>query len=271
MPAVPLTDARWSGLPLLECNMDPGVYRLAVDTPVLITRCDVGTSVEVHDEAGEHPAFRQAPLRFDLFSTGSSMDATSDRPATKSLVVALPPEWLAADDAIRLSARYQFTDVELQRLVWGLSRHHRDGEPLGPEYSSEVSRAIADRVVRGQLAREARLPDRERLDPEARRFVEVLIEENLQEPPCAAELAARTGIGVNRFVRGFKATFEATPHQYIQQRRLARALDLLRDTDASLTAVALDTGFANHAHFSTAFRVTFDITPSAYRRAARAS
>jgi AraC-like DNA-binding protein len=267
MPAAPITDERWSGLPLLECNMDPGVYRLDIGAPVLITRCDVGTSVEVHDEAGEHPVFRQAPLRFDLFSTGSSMDAVSDRPATKSLVVALPPQWLAADDVIHLSARYQFSDIELQRLVWGLSRHHRDGEPLGRDYSAAVSRAIADRIVRAQLAKDARLPERDRLDPQARRFVEMLVETNLQEPPSAAALAARTGMGVNRFVREFKTTFEATPHQYIQQRRLARALELLRSTDASLTTVALETGFANHAHFSTVFRATFDITPSAYRRA----
>src|SRR5262245_31938212 len=173
--------------------MDPGLYRLHVDPPVLITRCDVGTSVEVEDETGARAPFRQAPLRFDLFSTGSSMDAVSDRPATKSLVVALPPEWLAADGAIRLSARYQFTDVELQRLVWGLSRHHREGGPLGRDYSSAVSRVIADRVVRMQLAAEARLPDRYGLLPEARRIVEVLIEASLQEPLAASALAARTG------------------------------------------------------------------------------
>jgi AraC-like DNA-binding protein len=267
MPAAPVTDARWSGLPLLECNMDPGVYRIEVDTPVLITRCDVGTSVEVVDETGAAPVFRQAPLRFDLFSTGSSMDAVSDRAATKSLVVALPPQWLPADGGIRLGARYQFSDVELQRLVWGLSRHHRAGEPLGRDYTSEVSRVIVDRIVRMQLAAEARLPESDGLQPEARRFVEALIEATLQEPPSAAMLAARTGMGVNRFLREFKATFSATPHQYIQQRRLARALELLRRTDASLTTVALETGFANHAHFSTVFRATFDITPSAYRRA----
>jgi AraC family transcriptional regulator len=268
MPASPLTDERWSGLPLLQCNMDPGRYRIHVDTPVLITRCDVGTSVEVQDEAGAHPVFRQAPLRFDLFSSGSSMDAVSDRPATKSLVVALPPQWLEADVPVHLSARYQFNDVELQRLVWSLSRHHRDGEPLGPAHSSAVSRAIADRIVRLQLAAEARLPERSGLRPEARRLVEALVDASLQEPPSAAALAAHAGMGVNRFVREFKVTFGATPHQYVQQRRLARALDLLRRTDASLTTVALETGFASHAHFSTVFRATFDITPSTYRLAA---
>jgi AraC family transcriptional regulator len=272
MPAAPLTDDRWSGLPLLECNMDPGLYRIDVTVPLLITRYDVGTSVEVLNETGARRAFRQAPLRFDLFSAGISMNAVSDRQATKSLVVALPHAWMppdesAADGRIRLRPRYQFDDVELQRLVWGLSRHHRNGEPLGRGYSGEVSRIIVDRVVRMQLAADARLPERAGLKPEARRFVEALIDAGLQETPSAAALAAKAGMGVNRFLREFKVTFKATPHQYIQQRRLARALELLQSTDASLTTVALETGFASHAHFSTVFRAAFGITPGRYRRA----
>ncbi len=271
MPATPLTDERWSGLPLLQCNMDPGLYRLHVGVPTLITRYDVGTKVELFSDNGAH-LFRQAPLRFDLFSVGQSMNAVSDRKATKSFVVALPPEWMPADESaadgkIGLRPRLQFADLELQRLVWGLFTHHRNGEPLGHSHSGEVSRTIVDRVVRLQLAADASLPDRVGLKPEARRLVEELIDATLQEPPSAAALAAKVGMGVNRFLREFKVTFEATPHQYIQQRRLARALELLRCTDASLTTVALETGFANHAHFSTVFRAVLSITPSSYRHA----
>jgi len=269
---MPITDERWSGLPLLMCNMDPGLYRLDVQTPVLITRDDLGTQVEVLNDGPRRTAFRQAPLRFDLFSAGLVMDAVSDRPATKSLVVALPPDWMPADDGvsdgqIRLRARFQFADLELRRLVWRLTTHHRSGEPLGHSYNGAVSRTIVDRVVRLQLALEAREPDRVGLRPEARHLVEVLIEDSLQEPPSAAALAARVGIGLGRFLREFKVTFAATPHQYIQQRRLARARELLRATDASLSTVALETGFASHSHFSTVFRAATGITPSTYRRA----
>ena len=97
MPALPLTDERWSGLPLLECNMDPGLSRINVGVPLLITRYDIGTRVETFNEAGAQVAFRQAPLRFDLFPAGISMDAFSDLRATKSLVFALPREWMTAD------------------------------------------------------------------------------------------------------------------------------------------------------------------------------
>src|SRR5439155_11671810 len=138
---------------------------------------------------------------------------------------------------------------------------------LGHSYSGAVSRTIVDRVVRLQLERDARHPDRVGLRPEARRLVEALIDDSLQEPPSPAALAAKVGMGLGRFLREFKVTFAATPHQYIQQRRLARARDMLRSTDASLSTVALETGFASHSHFATAFRAATGVTPSSYRRA----
>ena len=272
MPALPLTDERWAGLPLLVCNMDPGLYRLDVQTPVLITRDDVGTNVEVLNQGERRIAFRQAALRFDLFTSGLAMNAVSDRKATKSLVVALPAEWMPADHAgpdgrIALRPSYQFTDLALRRLVWRLTTHHRRGEPLGHSYNRAVSRSIVDRMVRLQLALDARHPDSVGLKLEARHVVETLIDASLPEPPTVAALAAKVGMGLVRFVREFKVTYGATPHQYIRQRRLLRARELLRSTDASLSAVALETGFASHAHFSTVFRAATGVTPSNYRRA----
>lgn len=273
MPATPLTDAHWTGLPLLQCHMDPGLYRLDVDTPVLITRDDPGTQVEVLNDGSRRIAFRQAPARFDLFPAGLVMNAVSDRPAIKSLVVALPDEWMPpADDGVsggqtRLRARYQFADATLRGLVWRLTTHHRSGEPLGQAYNGAVSRMLVERIVRLQLAADACRPDSVGLEPEARRLVEALIDECLQEPLSAAALAHRVGIGLQRFMRAFKATFAATPHQYLQQRRLQRARELLRGTDASLSTVALETGFASHSHFATVFRAATGTTPSHYRRA----
>lgn len=276
MPASPLTDQTWAGLPLLQCNMDPGLYRLDVDTPVLIFREEPGLIVEVPEQGGRCIEYRQAPLRFDLFASGVAMNAVSDRLATKSLVVALPAHWLSLHqdlpgEPLRLRSKIQFADNELRRLVWRLTTHHRSGEPLGSAYSGAVSRTIVERVVRLQLADEARHHGGLGLDQEARRLVEALVDANLQDPPSVAAMAARIGMGMSRFAREFKTSFEASPHQYVQRRRLRRACELLRTTDASLTAIALDTGFASHAHFSTVFRAETGVTPSSYRRAGGAA
>jgi AraC-like DNA-binding protein len=270
MPASPLTDASWPGLPLLQCNMDPGLYRLAAETPVLILREEPGLIVEVPDAEGRCIRFRQAPRRFDLFAGGVEMNAVSDRPATLSLVVALPPQWIPLDhdgpgEHFSLRSKIQFADHELRRLVWRLTTHHRSGAPLGPAYSQAVSRTLVDRVIRLQLADDARQADSPGLEPEARALVEALVDADLQDPPSVAALASRIGMTAGRFARAFRTSFEATPHQYVQRCRLARARQLLRCTDASLTCIALETGFASHAHFTTVFRAATGVTPSRYR------
>jgi AraC-like DNA-binding protein len=240
-----------------------------------VTRDELGTNVEVLNQGGRRVAFRQAPLRFDLFASGLLMHAVSDREATRSLVVALPSDWMPVDDdgaaqgRIVLRPQFQFGDLALRRLVWRLTTHHRRGEPLGHSYNRAVSRSIVDRLVRLQIAVDARHPDSVGLRPEARRLVEALIDSSLHEPPTVAAMASKLGMGLVRFVREFKVSFGATPHQFIQQRRLMRARELLRSTDASLSSVALETGFASHSHFSTVFRAATGVTPSHYRREQR--
>jgi AraC family transcriptional regulator len=273
MPATPITDDSWSGLPLLVCDMDPGLYEIDVQRPILVIRDDVGTQVEVLNRGSGRLAFRQAPHRFDLFAAGLRMNATSDRLRTMSLVVALTPDWAPVDDECpdrrpELEPRFQFADAALRRLVWRLSTHQRCGEPLGRMYSEAVSRSIVDRTVRVQLERAAGLPGRRGLHPEARRVVEALIESALHDPPTTTALAARVGLGVRAFAREFKTTFKATPHQYMQQRRLQRAQELMRATDATLATIAADTGFSSHAHFSTVFRAVTGQSPRAWRDAA---
>ena len=243
-----------------------------VETPVLICRDDIGLSVEVARDDGQCVRFRQAPWRFDLFTSGTHMNAVSDRPETKSLVVALPPEWFPVEgwglEGPGLRARFQFADAELRRLVWRLSTHRQQGEPLGSAYCVAVSRAIVDRVVGVQIAADARAARSVGLDAEARRLVEELVDADLQAPPSLAALASKVGIDVVTFLREFKVTHGATPRHYIQQRRLARACRLLAFTDASVTRIALDVGFSSHAHFSTVFRAATGVTPSTYRSSA---
>ena len=40
------------------------------------------------------------------------------------------------------------------------------------------------------------------------------------------------------------------------------------DTDTNLTAIALETGFASHSHFTARFRALFGLTPIELRRGA---
>jgi AraC family transcriptional regulator len=275
MPATPLTDERWPGLPLLECNMDPGRYCLDMQTVSLIVRDDTGMAVEVLNKEGRRCAFLQAPMRFDLYTPGLQVYATSNRLATKSFVVHLPAEWLpidygCAEGHIEIRPRFQFADPVLKRLAWRLRTHHQYGEPLGHAYSEAVSRVLVERLTGLQLATEARDSISAGLSPEARWLVEKLVEDSLHEALSVAMIASKVGMGLAAFARAFKVSFRATPHQYVRQRRIARAQELLTVTDASLMDIAIETGFANHSHFATSFRACTGLTPTAFRRLALA-
>ena len=66
------------------------------------------------------------------------------------------------------------------------------------------------------------------------------------------------------FVRSFKKAFGETPHQYLLQRRIERAQELLRGTGMSVTEVSIEVGFRSLGSFSSAFRELVGEPPSDY-------
>ena len=73
------------------------------------------------------------------------------------------------------------------------------------------------------------------------------------------------------FARSFKEAFGVPPHRYLLTRRIERATALLRDSDLSITEIALQTGWRSLGTFG---RIFHDITgekPSAVRLRSRAA
>jgi len=74
-------------------------------------------------------------------------------------------------------------------------------------------------------------------------------------------LASACNISVSALERRFKKHLQKTPRQYLNEVRLDHARQLLLETDKSIGSVALETGFADHSHFTRAFRRYFNETP----------
>ena len=68
------------------------------------------------------------------------------------------------------------------------------------------------------------------------------------------------------FSRRFRDTFGETPHRYLQRRRIERACAMLRDTDRSVTEIALAVGFDSFGTFSRTFSSIIGRSPSRFRR-----
>ncbi len=92
------------------------------------------------------------------------------------------------------------------------------------------------------------------------------IDERIAEPIGVKELAAHAGMSHFYFSRLFRNTVGRSPAQYVLDRRMDRAKELLGDATLSLADVARRTGFASVSSFASAFQARNGNTPSRYRR-----
>ena len=85
------------------------------------------------------------------------------------------------------------------------------------------------------------------------------------EPLEVDDLAAAAGLSKGHFSREFRRTFGESPYVYLLTRRLERAAALLRNTDHSVAEVCLEVGLQGVGSFTTSFKRTYGMTPTAYR------
>ena len=97
------------------------------------------------------------------------------------------------------------------------------------------------------------------------------IDHNLGERLTLVELAAVLQLSPYHFAHIFKRATGLAPHQYLIERRLARAKHFLETTDLPIAEVALAVGCANQSHFSALFNRATGMTPLTYRVRHRAS
>jgi AraC family transcriptional regulator len=91
------------------------------------------------------------------------------------------------------------------------------------------------------------------------------IQANIDRNLSLTELASITQLGSHHFSNLFKRSTGLSPYQYVMQQRLNKAKELLRNTDRSIIDIAIQTGFANQSHLTTAFRKHLSIAPRNYR------
>jgi len=78
-------------------------------------------------------------------------------------------------------------------------------------------------------------------------------------------LARVSQVSEAHFARSFKKAFGVPPHRYLLTRRIERATALLRDTDRSITEIALRTGWRSLGTFGRVFRDITGESPGAIR------
>lgn len=104
------------------------------------------------------------------------------------------------------------------------------------------------------------------LNPSQLKRVFEYIDVNLTNSIRTNDLAAIAGVSRTNFIKRFNSSMHCTPARYIFLTRIKRARKLLKQSDLSISFIAVACGFSDVAHLSTSFRRETGVTPSVFRK-----
>jgi transcriptional regulator GlxA family with amidase domain len=97
-------------------------------------------------------------------------------------------------------------------------------------------------------------------------FVIRRMEASLNVPIYIEDLAAGASLSVRQLERLFHLNLGKSPSQFYITLRLARARELLLNTNLGVAKIAETCGYQSASHFSRIFRQYFDESPAATRK-----
>jgi AraC family transcriptional regulator len=163
-----------------------------------------------------------------------------------------------------VEARYHFRDAQIEHLTWALAAEHRAGFPNGLVYVESLGMALAVHL----LARyRAPAPPRGGLSPQQLARVTEYIEAHLAEDVSLLRLSRVAAVSASHLRALFKRSLGVTVHEYVIQRRVERARELLTGGELRASEVARAAGFAHQSHMARCMRRVLGVTPTSVARA----
>lgn len=96
------------------------------------------------------------------------------------------------------------------------------------------------------------------------------VDSHLSDPQLSVDkFAADMEYGRTKFYIKLKQLTGLTPNEYIKERRLQRAFELLADEHVTVAEAAYQVGMGTPQYLSTTFKKRFGLTPTQYQKGER--
>lgn len=92
-----------------------------------------------------------------------------------------------------------------------------------------------------------------------------LMDSSFDSPLNLDDISGAACFSRYHFIRLFKRVFNKTPHQYLPEKRIERAKELLASSSLSVTDVCFEVGFQSLGSFSALFHKHVGASPIIYR------
>lgn len=177
---------------------------------------------------------------------------------TECVILTCHDEFAYAQTAVRLNCmEYVLKPVRYQKLTEILLRAR---EKVMQRRQTEQIQQYGQQYI-DSLARESRSDTANALENAV-----TYIDGHLGEELSVRELAAQCFISADHLTRLFKKKYGMTVSEYIQDKRIRLAGELLQREDMTISMAANIAGFGNYSYFTEQFKKHYGIPPREYQK-----
>ncbi|WP_026449496.1 helix-turn-helix domain-containing protein [Aequorivita capsosiphonis] len=97
------------------------------------------------------------------------------------------------------------------------------------------------------------------------REASAIIDNEILDFKTVQELANQVGINANKLQNGFKELYDTTVNNYVHNRRLDLASNLLKNSEHSISEIVYIVGLSSKSYFSKIFKDKYGLSPSTVR------
>lgn len=148
--------------------------------------------------------------------------------------------------------------VNLVREMW---KEGQSGGDMGALYVDASMLAITSRIVSMAVREEYRERMSGPLSDQIDQMIVEYVDSNVDTAIRMRTLANLAGTNEYEFARQFKARTGLPPYQWVIERRLDKAADLLSSTNLGLAEIAYAAGFSSQSHMNSLFMKKRGSTP----------
>lgn len=158
-----------------------------------------------------------------------------------------------------------FNNIELAQVLNKLVKICMDGSSCKEIFADLTLQELIVNIVQLQNLNATDAYTKDEVNNNPLSFVTGFIRANIGEEIKLEDLTSKACMSKATFYRSFKREFGISPIEFIQRERIKKAKQLLADTNYSVKAVCLESGFSDVNYFVRVFKMLEGITPKQYQ------
>lgn len=162
-------------------------------------------------------------------------------------------------------------NLKIERIIWQIWQEAAKDNPYGNLYADGLLMQLVAELLRESNPKHCVQTDKSThaLSYNELARINDYVEANIDENLTIDDIAKRVNMPSSTFYKLFKQTLNQTPFQFILDKRLTSAQDMIRQNQLPLSDIAYACGFSSQQHMNTLFKKRLSITPAQYLKETR--